>query len=155
MAHAPEKKVALRAAYIGGLPLEAAADKNGVAYGTARRWYAAAKKDGDDWDRSQKAALTVAGGGAGQALDRIIAAALLRCEALLEELGRADCGLERALQALAILGDTVSKLHAANRRVSAEKTAIGERIKRPVAEEVARMTPEEALRRVREELYGS
>jgi hypothetical protein len=151
MAHAPEKKVALRAAYVGGLPLEAAAGKAGVPLATARRWYAQARRAGDDWERAQKACLTVAGGGTGQALDRIIAAALVRCEALLEELARADCSLERGIQAMATLGDTISKLHAANRRVSPEKTAIGERIGAAAG---GALSPAEALRRVREELYG-
>ncbi|MFA9949149.1 DUF1804 family protein [Dentiradicibacter hellwigii] len=49
MAHPPEKRLELRAAYIGGLPLEVAADKTGVPYGTARNWFNAAKREGDDW----------------------------------------------------------------------------------------------------------
>lgn len=151
MAHSPEKKIALRAAYVGGLPLEAAAERAGVPLGTARRWFAAEKRAGDDWDRAQKAALTVAGGGARQALDRIVAAALVRCEVLLEALAAADIPIERAMQYMGVLADTISKLEAANRRAG----SLGERLRRATEDaETGRMNPEEALRRVREELYG-
>ena len=79
MAHPPEKRMELRTAYIGGLPLEAAADKAGVPYATARNWFIAARKEGDDWDKFRAASLIVAGGGIEQAMGRIIAAGLMRC----------------------------------------------------------------------------
>lgn len=111
MAHAPEKKARLRTAYIGGLPLEAAADKACVPLPTARNWYRAAKAAGDDWDRFQAASLIVAGGGIEQAMGRIIAAALLRCEALLET---PPDDVEASIRAMSTLGDTVAKLNAAS-----------------------------------------
>lgn len=118
MAHSPDKKTKLRAAYIGGLPLEAAADKTGVPYATARNWYRAAMLAGDDWDAFQKASLIVGGGGIEQALGRIIAAGLLRCEALLAATAAADP--VEAVKAMAVMGDTVSKLRAASKGMMPE-----------------------------------
>lgn len=118
MAHSPDKKAKLRTAYIGGLPLEAAADKVGVPLGTARNWYKAARDTGDDWDAFQKASLVVSGGGIEQALGRIIAAGLLRCETLLEATANDDP--MEAVKAMAVLGDTVSKLRAASKGMMPE-----------------------------------
>ncbi|MDP2808657.1 MAG: DUF1804 family protein [Rhodocyclaceae bacterium] len=151
MAHAPDKKIKLRAAYIGGLPLEAAAEKTGVPLPTARNWFREARAAGDDWDAFQKASLVVAGGGVEQALGRIIAAGLLRCEALMA--ATADAGPVEAVRAMAVLGDTVSKLQAASRRLMPEAHAMGERLKR-IEAEAKGLSAEEAIRRVREEIYG-
>lgn len=112
MAHDPAVKMQLRNAYIGGLPLEAAADKAGVPYPTARNWFRAARSAGDDWDRFRAASMIVAGGGIEQAMGRIIAAALMRCEALLDRLGGIEDPAEAA-SAVASLGDTMSKLRSA------------------------------------------
>ena len=112
MAHSPEKKMELRAAYIGGLPLEQAAEKVGVPAGTARNWYREARDGLDDWDKFQRVSLMVAGGGIEQALGRIIAAGLLRCEALLEKTADAEDPHD-GVRAMATLGDTIAKLRAA------------------------------------------
>lgn len=123
MAHPPEKRAELRAAYIGGLPLEAAADKTGVPYATARNWFRAAREAGDDWDKFRAASLIVAGGGIEQAMGRIIAAGLLRCEALIEQIaegGEDAMSPAEAVKAMATLGDTVAKLKAAARGMMPE-----------------------------------
>lgn len=112
MAHPPEKRLDLRNAYIGGLPLEAAAGKAGVPYATARNWYRDAKAEGDDWDKFRAASLIVAGGGIEQAMGRIIAAGLMRCEALLDRIGVIE-DPAAAADAVASLGDTMSKLRVA------------------------------------------
>lgn len=119
MAHAPDKQVRLRAAYIGGLPLEAACVQVGVPLATARRWYAKAKKDGDDWERFQRASLVVSGGGVEQALGRIIAAGLVRCEALTERSNEIDDPLA-ATDMVVALADAVAKLRAASRGMMPE-----------------------------------
>lgn len=119
MAHAPEKRMELRAAYIGGLPLEQAADKVGVPAGTARNWYREARDSADDWDKFQKVSLLVSGGGIEQALGRVIAAGLLRCEALLEKTQDADDPFE-SVKAMAVLADTVAKLRAAGKNMMPE-----------------------------------
>lgn len=123
MAHPPDLKIKLRAAYIGGLPLDAAADKVGVPLATARRWFREARDGGDDWDAFQKASLVVSGGGIEQALGRIIAAALLRCETLLEATASSDPA--EAVKAMAILGDTVAKLRAASKGMMPEADRLG------------------------------
>lgn len=117
----------LRTAYIGGLPLEAAADKAGVPYATARNWFRAAREEGDDWDKFRAASLIVAGGGIEQAMGRIIAAGLMRCEALLERIAEIE-DAAAAADAVAALGDTMSKLRVAAKsfmpEVSAQAVAI-------------------------------
>jgi hypothetical protein len=119
MAHPPEKRMQLRAAYIGGLPLEVAAIKTEVPYATARNWFRSAREDGDDWDKFRAASLIVAGGGIEQAMGRIIAAGLMRCEALLERVGETENPLA-GVQAMATLGDTVAKLKAASKGMMPE-----------------------------------
>lgn len=124
MAHPPEKRMKLRTEYIGGLPLEAAADKVDVAYGTARNWFRAAREEGDDWDKFRAASLIVAGGGIEQAMGRIIAAGLMRCEALLERTADLEDPSE-AVKAMATLGDTVAKLKAAGKSMMPEADKLG------------------------------
>ena len=123
MAHPPEKRMELRTAYIGGLPLEAAADKARVPYATARNWFRAAREENDDWDKFRAASLIVAGGGIEQAMGRIIAAGLMRCEALLEELQTLKNPAE-AVKAMATLGDTISKLRSASKGMMPEADAL-------------------------------
>lgn len=119
MARPPEERMKLRSAYIGGLPLEAAADKAGVPYATARNWFRAAREEGDDWDKFRATSLIVAGGGIEQAMGRIIAAGLMRCESLLEKIADSE-DVAGAMQAMATLGDTVSKLKAAGKGMMPE-----------------------------------
>lgn len=123
MAHPPEKRLALRTAYIGGLPLEAAAEQVDVPYGTARNWFREAKAAGDDWDKFRAASLIVAGGGIEQAMARIIAAGLMRCEALLEKISEST-NVANALSDMATLGDTVAKLKAAGKGMMPEADAL-------------------------------
>lgn len=118
MAHPKETRLALRAAYIAGLPIEQAAQRAAVALGTARRWKAEAAAEGDDWDKFQRASLIVAGGGFDQAMGRVAAAVILRCEALLERLST-DAGLDpvEATRAVASLSDSLTKAQAAAKRL--------------------------------------
>ncbi len=119
MAHPPEKRIALRSAYIGGLPLEQAADKVGIPYPTARNWYRESRDAGDDWDKFRAASLIVAGGGIEQAMGRIIAAALMQCEALLEKIALSQ-DIAGAVQAMAALGDAIAKLKSAGKGMMPE-----------------------------------
>jgi len=129
MAHPPEKRQKLRTEYIGGLPLEAAADKIGVPYATARNWFRSAREDGDDWDKFRAASLIVAGGGVEQAMGRILAASLMRCEALLEVLSSTDPEKQlppaEAVKAMATLGDTIAKLRAGSKSMMPEADKLG------------------------------
>lgn len=121
MAHSPDKKIKLRATYIGGLPLEAAADKIGVPLPTARTWFREARAAGDDWDKFQRASLIVAGGDIEQAMGRIVSAGIMRCEALLERIGEIE-DPAAAADAVASLGDTMSKLRVAAKQFMPETT---------------------------------
>ena len=123
MAHPPEKKTELRAAFLGGLPLERAAEKVEVPLPTARRWYQDAKRGGDDWDKFRAASLIVAGGGIEQAMARIVAAGLMRCESLLEVLGTME-DPEAQVKAVATLGDTISKLKSASKGMMPEADSL-------------------------------
>ena len=144
MAHSPDKKMKLRAAYIGGLPLDAAAAKEGVPHGTARNWYKSARDEGDDWDAFQKASLVVSGGGIEQALGRIIAAGLLRCETLMDATASADP--VESVKAMAVLGDTISKLRAASKGMMpvADKLAVATDVAKRLAEFVRANYPQHA-----------
>ncbi len=118
MAHPRETRLALRAAYLGGLPLEQAAIKADVPVATARRWKAEAVAAGDDWDKFQAASIIVAGGGFDQAMGRVVAGVLLRCEALLERVG-SDMEIDPidATKAMASLTDSLAKAHSAAKRL--------------------------------------
>jgi hypothetical protein len=121
MSHPQETRHALRAAYIGGLPVEQAAIKAGVPLATARRWKAEATAKGDDWDRCKAANLIVAGGGFDQAMGRVAAGVLLRCEALLERIAEdAEIDPIDATKAVASLTDSLAKAHAATKRMMPE-----------------------------------
>lgn len=124
MAHPPEKKTELRAAYLGGLPLERAAEKVEIPLPTARRWYQDAKKAGDDWDKYRAAGLVVAGGGIEQAMGRVIAAGLVRCEVLLEQIEGAKDPFE-AVKAMGTLSDTIAKLKSAGKGMMPEADRLG------------------------------
>lgn len=111
----------LRAAFLGGLPLEQAAQKAGVPVQTARRWKSESAAEGDDWDKFQAASLLVSGGGFEQAMGRAAAAMVLRCEALLERLQH-DNEIDPldAAKAIASLSDSLSKAHVAAKRFMPE-----------------------------------
>jgi hypothetical protein len=73
MAHTPEKRAIVRAAYIHEqLPIEMAAEKAGVAERTAQRWKADALAEGEDWDKT-RAVKHLAGQGFDNVLQSILA----------------------------------------------------------------------------------
>jgi hypothetical protein len=64
MAHGPEVRAALRAAYIYEMQgLEAAAQRLDISFASASRWKRESKEAGDDWDKA-RAAARLAGQGA-------------------------------------------------------------------------------------------
>lgn len=68
MAHADDRRRALKAAYIHkGLPLTDAAMAARVPYNTARNWKRAAAESGDDWDLQRNARRMTADGAAAMA----------------------------------------------------------------------------------------
>lgn len=121
MAHPKETRLALRGAYLGGLPLEQAADQAGVPVQTARRWKAEANAQGDDWDKFQRASLIVAGGGFDQAMGRVAAAVILRAEAVMDKLAESpDMDPVESAKAIGSLADSLNKAQAAARRLMPE-----------------------------------
>ena len=119
MAHPHQTRLTLRAAYLSGLPIEQAAAKATVPLATARRWKADALASGDDWDKFQRASLIVAGGGFDQAMGRVAAGVILRCEALLERIADDDeIDPLEATKAVASLTDSLAKTHAAAKRLA-------------------------------------
>lgn len=114
MAHGPEVRQALKAAYLSGLGLEVAADRAGVKYGTARNWFREAKAAGEDWDKFRtanlNAGLIVAGGTIEQTIGRVVAAVVLEAEATVEHL-RLTTELDPLVrtQAIASLTDSLNK----------------------------------------------
>ena len=121
MAHPKETQLALRAAFLGGLPLDQAAAQAGIGTATARRWKADALAGGDDWDKFQKASLIVAGGGFDQAMGRVAAAVVMRAEAILEQLGTdEEADPVASAKAIASLADSLGKAKAAMRALMPE-----------------------------------
>ena len=125
MAHPQETRVALRAAYLGGLGLELAAVKVGVPVPTARRWKQDAQDKGDDWDKFQRASLIVAGGGFDQSMGRVASAVILRSEAIMEQLNDPEIDPIAAAKAIASLADSLGKAKAAMRALMPETDRLG------------------------------
>lgn len=125
MAHDPQVKAALKAAYMGGLGLEIAAEKAGVPYATARNWQRTAKSEGDDWDKFRNANLLMAGGGLEQAIGRVVAAVVLEAESTIDHLRSADDldPLSRT-QAIASLTDSLNKAANVARKGMPEADAL-------------------------------
>lgn len=120
MAHPKETQMALRAAFLGGMPLDLAAVQLNIGTATARRWKADALADGDDWDKFQKASLIVAGGGFDKAMGRVAAAVILRAEAIMEHLEDPEIDPIDAAKAIASLADSLGKAKAAMRALMPE-----------------------------------
>lgn len=120
MAHPKETQLALRAAFLGGLPLDQAAEQVGIGTATARRWKADALETGDDWDKFQKASLIVAGGGFDQAMGRVASAVILRSEAIMERLEDPKLDPIDAAKAIGSLADSLGKAKAAMRALMPE-----------------------------------
>lgn len=144
MAHPKETRLALRGAFLSGLPLEQAAEQAGVPLGTARRWKAEALIEGDDWDKFQKASLIVAGGGFDQAMGRVAAAVILRAEAVMERLASdAEVDPMDAAKAIGSLADSLNKAQAAAKRLMPEtdKLAVETATLKAFVELLVRMSP--------------
>lgn len=119
MAHPKETQLALRAAFLGGMPLDLAAVQLQIGTATARRWKADALAAGDDWDKFQTASLIVAGGGFDQAMGRVAASVVMRAEAILDLLGAdVECDPIAAAKAIASLADSLGKAKAAMRALA-------------------------------------
>jgi hypothetical protein len=147
MAHDPQVRATLKAAYMGGLGLEVAADKAGVPYGTARNWQREAKVAGDDWDKFRNANLLMAGGGMEQAIGRVVAAVILEAESAIEHLKNTENldPLSRT-QAIASLTDSLNKAANVARKgmPEADQLAIENNAVKALADLFIRLHPKSA-----------
>lgn len=109
MAHSKETRNAVRSSFVyDRLPLEAAADKHDVSYGTVRTWKKRDKKNGDDWDKA-RAARRMADGGLGEITAIVIEDFSLLFKSVVEDITHGDYdGLKKAA-ALSQLSDAYVK----------------------------------------------
>ncbi len=125
MAHAPETRTRLRAAYVyDRLGLEAAAERVGIGVATARRWKAAAEAEGDDWERA-RAAAGLAGSGLASIAQMIVADYLPLHQAVVEAL-KTDAQtppLAKA-EALSKLADAFTKTMSAVAKASPQMSRL-------------------------------
>jgi transposase-like protein len=110
MAYAPEKKTAVRAAYIHQrLATETISEQHGVPLTTIRKWKQAAEKAGDDWDR-QRAAYSMSARGMEEVAQVLLAEHLVQHQATVKMLQDDPTipALER-VKAMASLADSFNK----------------------------------------------
>lgn len=121
MAHPVETRQAVRAAYVfERLGLEAAADKAGVPYATARRWKARAEGEGDDWDKA-RAAGALSHGGANTVAQLVLSDFLTLHQTTVEDLTNAgDIEPLKKAEALSRLADAFQKTISAVARAAPE-----------------------------------
>lgn len=112
MAHTPAKRLAVRDAYLTGVPLALAAERTGVAESTVRGWRQRDAGGPEDWDKL-RAARTLATGGHG-VVQQILGDFLeLHGEAIREIKTSANMAPEARVALLASLTDSLSKTMAA------------------------------------------
>ncbi|SMF85802.1 Protein of unknown function [Tistlia consotensis] len=121
MAHPPEIRAKLRAAYVyDRLPLETAAEKCGVSYATARRWKSDAEAEGDDWERARSAA-RLAGDGIRQVTQMILDDYLTLHQATIEDVkAGSEIGPLQKAEVLSRLADAFTKTMSAVAKASPE-----------------------------------
>ncbi len=109
MAHAPETRNAVRASYVyDRLPLEAAAEKHGVSYATARAWKKAAAEAGDHWDKA-RAAGRMAAGSLGDITAQVLEDFALLFQSTLEEIKAEKGSPFQKAEAISRLSDAYTK----------------------------------------------
>lgn len=121
MAHAPEIRAKVRAAYVHDRqPLEVAAERHGVSYPTARRWKSDAETNGDDWERARSAA-RLSGDGIQNVAQMILEDYLTLHQATVEGVkSAADMNPLAKAEVLSRLADAFTKTMAAVGKASPE-----------------------------------
>lgn len=121
MAHTPETKTALRAAYVfDRLTLEVAAAKYGVSFSTAQFWKREAKKSGDNWDKA-RAAAGLSQGAVDELSQRILNDFLIQFQSTQELVVQDDkVKTMQKVQALTALADALAKMTACLGRLMPE-----------------------------------
>jgi hypothetical protein len=118
MAHGPEARAAVRAAYVHqALPIEQAARQCGVPEATARNWKAKARRGGDDWDRA-RAASYMSGQGSDTVMMSVLQSILILTQSTLADLETAQIDPLERVEAISRLTDAYHKTSAAISRGS-------------------------------------
>jgi len=81
----------------------------GVSAATIRRWKAAAKKKGDDWDVA-RAAHMVAGEGLDSVITTVVEEFMIMAQNMIEELKEPDQPLDKRVQQITSLADAMNKM---------------------------------------------
>jgi transposase len=121
MAHPPEIRARLRAAYVHErLSLEQAGARLEVSAATARRWKLDAERAGDDWDRA-RSATRLAGDGMAQVAQMILEDYLLLHQSTIEGV-KSDLQLQplQKAEVLSKLADAFTKTMSAVGKASPE-----------------------------------
>lgn len=145
MAHAPEKRAAVRASYVfERLPMEQAAAKHDVPVSTARKWRFADEAQGDDWDRA-RAASSLSVGGVQTVAQLVLADFMSLYQVTVEGVREAPdiTPLARA-EALSRLADAFQKTIAAVAKAAPDlgRYAVATELMQDLAEFVSREFPE-------------
>lgn len=119
MAHPPEVKAAVRAAYIyQRLPLNVAAEQNGVSDAAARTWKRVAEAEGDDWDAA-RAAASLSREGQMAVATAVLEEFVIFFRATIEALrGRSDLDPLEVASTLSRLADSYAKMVGTAGKVS-------------------------------------
>lgn len=83
--------------------------KIGMSAATIRRWKAAAKKKGDDWDIA-RAAHMIAGEGLDAVIITVVEEFMIMAQNMIEELKKDDQPLEKRVQQITSLADAMNKM---------------------------------------------
>ena len=144
MAHPQETRDKLRKAFVfDQLSLEIAALQAGIGFGTARRWKADAKANGDDWDKV-KAAHVLAGESTEDLGRAMLSALMLQYNTIMHEMQTAKMPAESKASLLASLADSFNKAISASKKVLPEtqEVAVAIRTVRLLAEFIGDKYPE-------------
>ena len=124
MAHDVEVQKAVRAYYVfDRLSLEKAAEKAGVAFGTARRWKAQAEQSGDNWEKARDVHV-MASGGIEHIAQGLLAGFLIKYRTLMTELEESEMATADKVEALSALADSFAKMTASSKKLLPETSAI-------------------------------
>ena len=120
MAHTPEKRTRVRAAYIhDGLSLEAAAAREEISKRTVLRWKAESLEKGDDWDKARSAS-RLAGEGAESVARAVLEDILLLFQTVLADVKAGDMKPMEKAEAISRLSDAYTKTTKAIQRSAPE-----------------------------------
>lgn len=125
MAHDVSVQKAVRSYYVfERLSLEMAAEKAGVSFGTARRWKAAAERDGDNWEKARDVQV-MASGGIESIAQGLLAGFLIKYRTLMTELEEnTEMTTEGKVEALTALADSFAKMTASSKKLLPETSAM-------------------------------